>query len=91
MRKRVRNVGIYAIHYYLYSYCTFSTQRWVSDTGTIIFPGKISITPSQVPLIDRSKTPEASGLWRILSEGLEKLSKIQIFDCNRKSPIENIG
>ncbi|MPC39937.1 hypothetical protein E2C01_033490 [Portunus trituberculatus] len=26
----------------------FSTQRWVSDTETVIIPGKISIIPPQV-------------------------------------------
>ncbi|MPC20836.1 hypothetical protein E2C01_013800 [Portunus trituberculatus] len=47
LRKRM-NVSLHARHYHL---CyAFSTQRWVSDTKTVIIPGKISIIPPQVSL-----------------------------------------
>ncbi|MPC36767.1 hypothetical protein E2C01_030235 [Portunus trituberculatus] len=55
LRKRVRNVRLHARHYYL---CyAFSTQRWVSDSKTVI--RKISIIPPQGLPNGRGKTPEA--------------------------------
>ncbi|MPC14727.1 hypothetical protein E2C01_007497 [Portunus trituberculatus] len=43
-----------------------SAQRWVSDTETVIIPGKISIIPPQVPPTGRGKMAEAPAFWGIL-------------------------
>ncbi|MPD02098.1 hypothetical protein E2C01_097656 [Portunus trituberculatus] len=65
----MRNVRLHARHYYL---CyVFSTQRWVSDTETVIIPGKICIIPPQVPTTGRDKTPEAPPFWGDPEEELE--------------------
>ncbi|MPC47554.1 hypothetical protein E2C01_041303 [Portunus trituberculatus] len=50
----------------------YSTNRWVTDTETVIIPRKISIIPPQVPPTGRGKTPEASLLWEDPEERLEK-------------------
>ncbi|MPC96589.1 hypothetical protein E2C01_091855 [Portunus trituberculatus] len=60
----MRNVRLHARHYHL---CyAFSTKRWLSDTETVIIPGKITIPPPQVPPSGIGKTPEAPPLWEIL-------------------------
>ncbi|MPC55211.1 hypothetical protein E2C01_049143 [Portunus trituberculatus] len=60
----MRNVRFHARHCYL---CyVFSTQRLVSDTETVIIPGKITKIPPQVPPTGRDKTPITP------EEGLEK-------------------
>ncbi|MPC39496.1 hypothetical protein E2C01_033034 [Portunus trituberculatus] len=64
LRKRMKNVRLYARHYHLRY--AFSTQRWVSDTKTVIIPRKISIISPQVPPTGRGKTPEEPPFWRIL-------------------------
>ncbi|MPC89194.1 hypothetical protein E2C01_084130 [Portunus trituberculatus] len=59
----MRNVRLHTRHYHL---CyAFSTQRWVSDTETVLIPGKISIIPPQVP-------PTGSSSLGDPEEGLEK-------------------
>ncbi|MPC41685.1 hypothetical protein E2C01_035285 [Portunus trituberculatus] len=50
----------------------FSTQRWVSDTETIIIPEKISIVPLRFFPTGRGKTAEARLLLEDPEEGLEK-------------------
>ncbi|MPC42009.1 hypothetical protein E2C01_035621 [Portunus trituberculatus] len=45
---------------------TSVTQRWISNTKTVIIPGKISIIPPQVPQTGIGRTQEAPLLWRIL-------------------------
>ncbi|MPC38376.1 hypothetical protein E2C01_031882 [Portunus trituberculatus] len=60
----MRNVCLHARHYNLC--CEFSTQRWVSDTETVIIPGKISKIPPQVPPTGRGKMPEVPLLLGVL-------------------------
>ncbi|MPC15328.1 hypothetical protein E2C01_008115 [Portunus trituberculatus] len=49
----MRNVHLHAIHYHL---CyAFSTKRWISDTETVIIPGKISIILPQVLQLAEAK------------------------------------
>ncbi|MPC16167.1 hypothetical protein E2C01_008987 [Portunus trituberculatus] len=63
-------VRLHARHYHL---CyAFNTQRWVSDTETVIIPGKISIILPEVPPTGRGKTPEAPPFWKDPEEELEK-------------------
>ncbi|MPC81577.1 hypothetical protein E2C01_076202 [Portunus trituberculatus] len=45
----------------------FSTNKRVSDTEIIIIPKKIIIIPPQVPLTERTETPEGDS-----EKGLEK-------------------
>ncbi|MPC73174.1 hypothetical protein E2C01_067492 [Portunus trituberculatus] len=56
----MRNVCLHARHYHLRY--AFSTQRWVSDTETVIIPGKISILPHQVLPTVRGKMPKVPPL-----------------------------
>ncbi|MPC38045.1 hypothetical protein E2C01_031546 [Portunus trituberculatus] len=71
LRKRVRNVLLHARHY-LFCY-VLRTQRWVSDTETVIIPGKISIynTSSGPPSLLRQNARGTSALGDP-EEGLEK-------------------
>ncbi|MPC24150.1 hypothetical protein E2C01_017225 [Portunus trituberculatus] len=60
----MRNVQLHAKQYH---FCyTFSTQRWVSDTETVIIPGKISIIAPQVLPTSRGKMPKVPQPWQIL-------------------------
>ncbi|MPC22555.1 hypothetical protein E2C01_015572 [Portunus trituberculatus] len=52
-----------------------STQRWVSDTETVIIPGKISIIPPQVPPTGRGKTLEVPPFWGILRRDWRNLTR----------------
>ncbi|MPC49946.1 hypothetical protein E2C01_043761 [Portunus trituberculatus] len=71
----MRNVRLHARHYHLHY--AFSTRRWVSDTETVIIPGKISIISPQVLPSGRGKTPEAPPFLGDREEELEKKGKMQ--------------
>ncbi|MPC55776.1 hypothetical protein E2C01_049720 [Portunus trituberculatus] len=50
----------FALFWAEYHLCyVFNTKRWVSDTETVIIPGKISVIPPQVTPSGRDKMPEA--------------------------------
>ncbi|MPC42168.1 hypothetical protein E2C01_035782 [Portunus trituberculatus] len=56
----MRNVRLHARHYHL---CyAVSSQRWVSDTETVITPEKISKIPPQVPPTDKQNARGAYAL-----------------------------